>query len=72
MESIVSIIETILSTDILLYVGLLVDGVVSIFLWKKQGKPKSSGQYVTDDLQALVDYHKKVASKLEEKLKKGG
>lgn len=72
MESIVSMIETILSSDFLLYVGLLLDGVASIFLWKKQGKPKSSGEIVTEDLQSLIDYHKNVANKLEERLKKGG
>jgi hypothetical protein len=72
MESIVSIMETVLSSDTLLYVGMIVEGLVSIFLWKKQKQPKSTGTIVTEDLQALVDYHKNVAKKLEERISKGG
>lgn len=66
--------EYILSNDILLYIGIFLDGVCSFFLWKKTKKKSindsNSHDIVGEDIQALIDYHKTVASKLEEKVKK--
>lgn len=68
MESLISLIESILSTDLLLYVGMIVEGIVSIFLWKKSGKTNSTTAQVVDkDLSALIDYHEKVANELRKK-----
>lgn len=67
MESLISLLETVLSTDLFLYIGMIVEGVVSIFLWKKSGKPKTTAQVVDKDLNALIDYHEKVANELRKK-----
>lgn len=67
MESLISLIESILSTDLLLYVGMIVEGIVSIFLWKKSGKTNTTAQVVDKDLSALIDYHEKVANELRKK-----
>lgn len=67
MESLISLLETVFSTDLLLYIGMIVEGVVSIFLWKKAGKQSISTNVVDKDLSALIDYHEKVAKELRKK-----
>lgn len=71
-----SLWDILLSNDILLYVGIFLDGVVSFFLWKKTKKknnvPDDPRNIVGDDIQAMIDYHKQVAERLEEKLNKKG
>lgn len=71
MSALQSIIDIVLSHDILLYLGIICDGIVSIFLWKKSRLANSSTKSATDeDVQALIEYHETVAKKLKEKFKK--
>lgn len=68
METLVALVGELFSTDILLYVGMIVEGVLSIFLWKKSGKANTN--IVESDLQSLIDYHEKVLKTLKQKFNK--
>lgn len=58
----------ILQHPLFMYVSTAVLDIVTVFvLWKRTGKiiKKPSSNVVNDDLQKLVDYHRKTAEQLE-------
>ena len=62
------VLDIILSNDVLLYFGIVTDGIVSFLLWKKSKvKSSNSTNAVDEDIQALIEYHETVAQKLKEK-----
>lgn len=65
------ILDIILSNDVLLYLGIVTDGIVSFLLWKKsKAKTSNSTNAVDEDIMSLIEYHETVAQKLKEKIKK--